>query len=32
MIALVVAHECEVTNDAMWHVPHLHHSKNDFRW
>ena len=21
MIAAVVAHGCEVTNDAMWHVP-----------
>ena len=21
MIAVVVAHECEVTNYAMWHVP-----------
>ena len=21
MIAVVVAHECEVTNAAMWHVP-----------
>ena len=22
MIAAVVAHECEVTKDAMWNVPH----------
>ena len=24
MIAVVVVHECEVTNDAMWHLPQLH--------
>ena len=22
MVAVVVVHECDVTNDAMWHVPH----------
>ena len=29
MIAAVVAHECDVTNDVMWHVPH--HYKKIFR-